>query len=61
MHTREVRSRTASAGLNMHRLATTTIPMVAALTGMSWKLPPGRRIFYGYYVGHLAILVAFAI
>ena len=45
----------------MHRLATTTIPMVAALTGMSWKLPPGRRIFYGYYVGHLAILVAFAI
>jgi hypothetical protein len=45
----------------MPRLATTTIPMVAALTGMRWKLPRGPRTFYGYYVGHLAILVAFAI
>ncbi|HIE1097613.1 MULTISPECIES: hypothetical protein [Stenotrophomonas] len=45
----------------MRRLATTTIPMVAALTGMSWKLPRCRRIYCGYYVGHLAILVAFAI
>lgn len=61
MLTKEVYSRTASAGLNMRRLATTTIPMVAALTGMSWKLPRCRRIYCGYYVGHLAILVAFAI
>lgn len=40
--------------------ALAALPVVVALSGVRWQLPRGRWAFYGYYVGHLAILVAFA-
>ncbi|WP_414499047.1 TraX family protein [Stenotrophomonas maltophilia] len=43
--------------------ALVALPVVAALSGARWHLPRGRWAFYGYYVGHLAVLstvVAFA-
>lgn len=43
--------------------ALVALPVVAALSGVRWHLPRGRWAFYGYYVGHLAVLstvVAFA-
>ncbi|MDH0071442.1 TraX family protein [Stenotrophomonas maltophilia] len=43
--------------------ALVALPLVAALSGLRWQLPRRRWAFYGYYVGHLAVLsavVAFA-
>ncbi|PJL58741.1 TraX family protein [Stenotrophomonas maltophilia] len=36
------------------------IPVALGLSRVAWPVPRGRWAFYGYYVGHLAILVAIA-
>ncbi|WP_111200542.1 TraX family protein [Stenotrophomonas maltophilia] len=45
---------------NRNLWALAGLPVVVVLSGVRWQLPRGRWAFYGYYVGHLAILVAFA-
>ncbi|WP_099562118.1 TraX family protein [Stenotrophomonas maltophilia] len=40
--------------------ALAALPVVVILSGVRWELPRGRRAFYSYYVGHLAVLAACA-
>lgn len=40
--------------------ALAALPVVVVLSGVRWQLPRGRWAFYGYYVGHLALLAALA-
>jgi len=38
--------------------ALAAIPVAMGLSHASWTVPRGRWAFYGYYVGHLAVLAA---
>lgn len=41
--------------------ALVALPVVVGMSGVRWQLPRGRWAFYGYYVGHLALLAAFSV
>ncbi|WP_401733763.1 TraX family protein [Stenotrophomonas muris] len=45
---------------NHNGWALLAIPIVLLATRMTWQLPRWRWMFYGYYVGHLAVLALVA-
>lgn len=45
---------------NHNGWALLALPVVLALARVQWRLPRWRWAFYGYYVGHLAVLALYA-
>jgi len=45
---------------NQNGWALLAIPIVLLAARMTWQLPRWRWVFYGYYVGHLAVLALIA-